>query len=886
MAERRSFAGSVCTMAFAAAVAQGGTYTWTKTAGGTFNWSDAANWNPSTNYPNAAGDVAVSTNDVGNQTIVLNQTGIAVGEIRIGNAADWERTTITTNASSQVLILDNAGAPARLTQNAVNSGTAFQILAPVQLDGGLVVSNNAATGRRVLIRGPLSGANRDITVAKGVFQWAPTAGTIFTNRISGPGLFSKAGAYDLTLTANMRFALQAENGGNPGDGGITGGGRLIVAGGVVSNTATGLPGYGGALYLFGSANNTLVVTNGGRYVNGGGVPIFAANAGGTNSVVIAGNGSTWDGVSKPGWRMFNYSSLTAADGGVITNLGVLNPFLGYNRFRIAVTNGGRLYCTQAWIGGDRSTVTIGGTNRTTGAPAKLSVAGDLYVGGSTGHDTNSVTVAAGGVLDAVGIRVSRELGTGNRLTITNGGRVTLSGASYMNGTNNTIRVSGTDPATGVASSLDLGGSSLIMPDYWASESNTLLVEAGGVVTNGTIFTGGQYNGAKHQYVTVRNGGRVYATGGVSVSASSDKHSAGNRVTVTGSGSVWNNRGAIFNIARMNAGGGYTSQYNVAVVEAGGVLTNCSFAIGTSPGFQSTALARYNALVVTNGGRVYCMGNSTIGNGDTWAPSAASTASNCAVIAGGPLGDSLLCMGGMNLAVGYARHAGDSVFGNGLRVQAGGSVSHVATLTVGLGTGGSNNFVAVDGGQLAAAALAMNLGVGNRFVFNSGKVALGSASVDNGLPFLVGDGTGSAELDLTGGLGKRYAFGGGLVVTNHAVLTGSGTLAGETTLHGTLRVRIGGTVPGTQHDALAAPGQTFTLAGALLDVRLAGGFVPASTDTFTVLTAGALAGTFGNLTPGGRIGMGEDGSFLVDVTGNEIVLSLYRPFDNGIVIEVR
>lgn len=788
---------------WAMGTASGGTYSWVPTGSSTYNWNSTANWTPNTNFPNNVGDVAQSLNDVGNQTINLNASSITIGALTIGNAADWNRTIITTNAPGQVLILNNGGSPARITQNNVNSANACLIRAPVQLPGGLVVTNHASTEKPVVLQGALSGANTDIAIGKNAFQWAPTANTTYANKIttSASGLFSKGGAWDLRLTANNKFRMQAENGGNPGDGGIRGGGRLIVDGCILTNSATGLSGYGNILYLFGNPNNTLVITNGGRYVRGGGTPLIGANATGTNTVVVTGNGSTFDGAGGADWRMLSYSRLTVADEGVVTNVGTLNSFLSYNDFRIVVTNGGRLYANLLWVGGDRATVKIGGTNAATGNPAKLTTSGALYVGSAAGDDTNSVIVGAGCILKMGSVRVARDAGTGNRLVVTNGGLASIAGTSYMNGTNNTIWVGGLNPATGARSTFDLGASSLIMPDSAGARNNSLIVDAGGTVTNGTLYTGGQYNGARQQYVTVRNGGRIYVNGSVGNTASASQNTISNGVTVTGAGSIWNNKGNGFHVLYMSSGGAYTGKFNFARIEAGGVLTNCSILVGTTPGFQSGATSRENWLIVTNGGRISCMGASAIGNGETWSPSTAACLSNTATVVGGTYGDSVWNQGNQNLTVGYARYGGVRVQGNELRVRTGGIVTNVATFTVGSGAGATNNWATISGGTVSATTLSIG-GTNNRLVFEKGLLRLRDASVNNGLPFRVGNGTDAAEYRMSGTTNNAHTFANGLTVAANASLTGSGKIASATTIDGNLAPGAGTSTSNIQFAATA------------------------------------------------------------------------------------
>jgi len=97
------------------------------------------------------------------------------------------------------------------------------------------------------------------------------------------------------------------------------------------------------------------------------------------------------------------------------------------------------------------------------------------------------------------------------------------------------------------------------------------------------------------------------------------------------------------------------------------------------------------------------------------------------------------------------------------------------------------------------------------------------------------------------------------VDNTAGTVAPGSSAGILTIDGnyaqgaagTLAIEIGGTAPGTQHDQLVVTGDA-TLGGTL-DVAMIGGYVPASTDTFTVVqTGGAVSGTFSSTSYPGAL----------------------------------
>ena len=135
-----------------------------------------------------------------------------------------------------------------------------------------------------------------------------------------------------------------------------------------------------------------------------------------------------------------------------------------------------------------------------------------------------------------------------------------------------------------------------------------------------------------------------------------------------------------------------------------------------------------------------------------------------------------------------------------------------------------------------------------------------------------------------------ALGGGdvaLVGGSLVVADGAGTLSvgGDYTQGsgGTLEIELGGTAPGTEHDQLNVTG-TATLAGTL-DISPLNGLDPRLGETFEILTAGSVTGTFDTVT-GASLPCGEelkvtytatavlltapyvsDGTWIVDASGD-------------------
>jgi hypothetical protein len=86
-------------------------------------------------------------------------------------------------------------------------------------------------------------------------------------------------------------------------------------------------------------------------------------------------------------------------------------------------------------------------------------------------------------------------------------------------------------------------------------------------------------------------------------------------------------------------------------------------------------------------------------------------------------------------------------------------------------------------------------------FPSGTVRSGGAVISNGLPFVVGDGTHSANYHMDGGV---HTFADGLIISPNATLSGCGTIIGNVINNGTIStncgVAVSPTIVNVQHSA--------------------------------------------------------------------------------------
>ena len=160
------------------------------------------------------------------------------------------------------------------------------------------------------------------------------------------------------------------------------------------------------------------------------------------------------------------------------------------------------------------------------------------------------------------------------------------------------------------------------------------------------------------------------------------------------------------------------------------------------------------------------------------------------------------------------------------------------------------------------------------VVNAGTLALiGSATIANSTQITVAAGAtldASSPTFITVG-GSQTIKGGGTVlgslINDGTVAPGAspGTLSvvGDYLNNGTLALEIGGTTPGSEHDVLVVA--TNATVGGTIKVTLVDGFTPATGNSFTVLTAMAVSGTFASTDL-------PSGDWSVDVQADQVVVN--------------
>jgi len=144
----------------------------------------------------------------------------------------------------------------------------------------------------------------------------------------------------------------------------------------------------------------------------------------------------------------------------------------------------------------------------------------------------------------------------------------------------------------------------------------------------------------------------------------------------------------------------------------------------------------------------------------------------------PSGSLILAGGSLQLSSSFL--VGSESISTGQVVVAGGNLivtngTNNGTLVVGSGV------LSLSQGTVTADKLLLTNATGS-LIFNGGMLRAKSASVANGAPFVVGNGTAPATFELLGG---TYSFANGLVISSNGTVTGCGTIVGSISNFGTL-----------------------------------------------------------------------------------------------------
>ena len=504
-------------------------------------------------------------------------------------------------------------------------------------------------------------------------------------------------------------ALMAWTNGNHAFFSATGGVSAVTVSGVVT---------AGLMTVNGGVYNLSILGNASLYTTNI-VTISSSN----NTIRVAGssgNPALWD-CGKSNLLIGNLATgtnnLLTIDGtggsAVVTNIGAIT--LGYGS-KLIVTNGGQLFGGTALhaigYGTHNNVAIVSGGGSLWNANNQI-----VYLGYAGGTNNVLLIDGQGGGAVVTNAPPATLSSSGNSLIVTNGGKLYGKGGSMgVNGNNNTVLVTGNDPAN--PSLWDASGALLSLSAY-GKTNNVIRIDgrgqAGGAVLRASTMNIG--DPGCWCMLIVTNGGQFYSTGQIAMGThnTGGGDSSSNTILVTGGAapSLWNQGNAnllIGNYAGVTANKLCIDGQGVA---GGAVVTNT----GTlAVGYGGNA----NMLIVTNGGRLYSSGANYICFVNV------SSSSNKAFIVGTNV---FWNGGGQPLAIG-GLGSNNACLIDGQGVLGGAMITNMGSVTIGNVTGGNNTLLATNGGALFCGNVIVGAttNANNQYVIAGGPVV---CAVTNG-----------------------------------------------------------------------------------------------------------------------------------------------------------
>ncbi|MEI6646503.1 MAG: hypothetical protein WCP12_10755 [bacterium] len=610
-----------------------------RAATGTWDGTDST-WDTSaTHWTGVSGTPWDATN--GGTNVAKFNTGGAravVSGTVYANGLTFDAAATVTNGT---LAFAGTAAPVVTVTGASVTGEVFSALSVRDY-------NKAGTGTLVL-KGASSAALTNMT---GGGSFVLSGSGTMTNASVGPIYIGNSSANNsVTLTGASAYWNANGNNLNVGYGVWTATNNVftITSGATMTNVA--VVDVGSLPTGSSPVANTLVISGGGRLYSTNSSLIGAAGgtAGGNNKVLVTGtnavNGqsSLWDlakaSLTIGGGGGAPDCNLTIDNGGVVTNAG--SNILKDTRPSLIITNGGKFYST--------------GITKIQGTSANILVgANSVFDNGGYSLQWNATsitnTVTDGGVLVNANFGAFNIAGFYNNLIITNGGKVYFgkSAASYLTsrgGFCNTVTV------TGASSLLDNGGQAFYVSyadnTTYGENGNSLQVTAGGVVSNITTLSVGNYKTNAWNSAQVTSGGLLEIKTGITVGLSTDGGSTNNTVLVSGGILQFTTAAPTITVANNSESSANSMTLTNAVVSFR-AITNATVLCSKSGNQLTNALwlggntFRLNAATNAAGGQAYTFAN-TLGstnfvalsllNGACWRGGAATISSGGALEVG-------------------------------------------------------------------------------------------------------------------------------------------------------------------------------------------------------------------------------------------------------------
>jgi len=715
------------------------TGTWTNyTAGGNLTgyWTNTTSWT-GVSYPGVGGtDSAYLTNQVAlAYTNILDaKINNAIVNLAISNALGeaWLVVTNTALTNSTSLALHNGG---RLQ---IDNGGTVRANSGFTWGGtnGAIYLNN---GGQLFTAGALTmsgGTTGLVTSASGTGNggvWNRNAQALAIGnstdnnllRITDGAVVTNSGG--ISLSGNRNSLLVTSGGKLFGAGAITFGtsgntftledgfwthsaaaltingssNALNILGGTVSNVVGGLT-VGGAA---GANFNSLIVTNGGRLIMGGGIirvgaTVNPANPGGSDNTVILSNSVLLSGSDA------HYIGLGSSNN-AMTVLGQ------------TLWNGGNQFLIVGWAGATNNALTVSGATLTNFNSLRVGASGNsvsnqmiikdgaqAFVTGSanigihtsdSNNKFNSLIVSNGGQLFVgAGLTLGSTGGTGNTLRVTDGGQLFGAGVISFGAAENTFTFGSGFWTHSAGTALTIGG-----------YSNAFNI-VGGVVSNAGGLVVGNAPGSDFNRLIVTNGGRlILGAGNIKIGSTSAGVGGpgGSYNTVILSNSVLSgvsggdhyigvssshNTMTLLEQTAWNGAGqwlivGTTTATNNLLTVSGATLTNFG---ALRVGVQGNSVS--NQMIIRDGAQVFTHGSAQVGfnQSDTFNKF-----------------NSLVISNDSQLSVATAVFLGTTGgTGNTIRVTDGGRLIAGGNVTVGAANTPGNSLLIEDGGLIQALSL--------------------------------------------------------------------------------------------------------------------------------------------------------------------------------------
>lgn len=457
------------------------------------------------------------------------------------------------------------------------------------------------------------------------------AGSGNTLTISGGGTVTDTEAFVgyMNTSSNNSVTLTGGLWSNSGDFflGYNGSGSLTIGGGTLTD-------FNGWIGYSSSANNNSVLVTGSNALWSNSQQLSIGNLGSDNSLIISNGGRVMNGSNGFAYGLIGAGANSSNNFVVVTGTGSLWSMSD----ALSVGSGPN-------SSGNSLTISNGGKVQ---AADQSGNGVAFYIGGYGAANSNRATVTGPGSLFAVigDAWVSADDNSGNQLSVLNGASMTASnlfvsyvpgGSSLPASSNNSVVISGSSTVT-------LTGDTYV---GWGGHNDTMTIASNGVLSDVNGWIGYTNTATNHSALVTgsnslwSNSGTLtigYLGGGNTLSISdggsvtdttayigSNSTSSNNSVLVTGTNSLWTNSGDLFigNFGSSNtlnvAGGGRVlvgGNINIGSQEVSfnniAVVTGSNTLLSNSSSLVVGRLGSYNSLLLNAGAQVRSGADSSIG----------------------------------------------------------------------------------------------------------------------------------------------------------------------------------------------------------------------------------------------------------------------------------